>query len=58
MPKKRSALADRNRGLFLGFDGSRMALNEVQRFCTKAHRIIVLLTVNDVLDEEIVTKLV
>jgi len=49
--------ADRKKGFFVAFDYSGDAMNEIQRFFTKDHRIIVPLTVKDILDEEIGRKL-
>ena len=37
--------------------GEQDALNEIQRYFTKEHRIIIPLTVSDILDEEIARKL-
>ena len=49
--------ADCKKGFFVAFDYSQDAMNEIQRFFTKEHRIIVPLTVNDILNEEIAMKL-
>lgn len=49
--------ADCKKGFFVGFDYSQDAMNEIQRYFTKEHRIIVPLTVNDILDEQIAMKL-
>ncbi len=49
--------ADRKKGFFVAFDYTQDALNEIQSFFTREHRIVVPLTVNDILDEEIARKL-
>ena len=49
--------ADCKKGFFVAFDYSQDAMNEIQRFFTKEHRIIVPLTVDDILNEEIAMKL-
>jgi hypothetical protein len=46
-----------DKGFFVSFDYSSDALREIGRFFREEHRIIVLLTVRDLLDEEIARKL-
>ena len=45
------------KGFFVSFDYSEDALREIGRFFTEEHRVIVPLTVRDILDEEIARKL-
>jgi hypothetical protein len=45
------------KGFFVGFDYSSDALHEIDRFFREEHRIIIPLTVRDILDEEIARKL-
>ena len=45
------------KGFFVSFDYSSDALREIDRFFRKECRIIVSLTVRDILDEEIARKL-
>ena len=49
--------ADCKKGFFVAFDYSQDAMNEIQRYFTKEHRIIVPLTVDDILNEQIAKKL-
>ena len=49
--------ANRRKGFFVAFDYSDEALAEIQRFFTAAHRVIVPLTVREILDEHIARKL-
>ena len=46
------------KGFFVSFDYSEDAMREIGRFFTEEHRVIVPLTVRDILDEEIARKLV
>ena len=46
------------KGFFVSFDYSEDALREIGRFFTEEHRVIVPLTVRDILNEEIARKLV
>ncbi len=50
--------ANRKKGFFIAFDFSEDALTEIQRFFTSEHRIIVPLTVREILEEQIAMKLV
>ncbi len=45
------------KGFFVSFDYSEDAMHEIGRFFTEEHRVIVPLTVRDILDEEIAKKL-
>jgi hypothetical protein len=45
------------KGFFVSFDYSSDALREIDRFFREEHRIIIPLTVRDILDEEIARKL-
>ena len=45
------------KGFFVSFDYSSDALREIDRFVREDHRIIVPLTVREILDEEIAKKL-
>ena len=45
------------KGFFVSFDYSSDALREIDRFFKEEHRIIVPLTVREILDEEIARKL-
>lgn len=47
----------RRKGFFVGFDFSRDALTEVDAFFRREHAVIVPLTVREILDETIATKL-
>ena len=49
--------AERMKGFFISFDYSNDALTEIQRFFKQTGRIIVPLTVKEILDEEIAMKL-
>jgi DNA modification methylase len=49
--------ADRHKGIFVSFDYSSDALVEIQRFFEKEHRVIVPLTVQEILDKNIGPKL-
>jgi hypothetical protein len=49
--------ADRKKGFFVGFGYTQDALAEIQRFFNREHRIIVPLTVKDILDEQVAMKL-
>lgn len=51
------ARADRKKGFFVSFDYSRDALAEIDAFFRKSGRIIVALTVKEILDEQIAKKL-
>ncbi|HEY3349393.1 MAG TPA: DNA methyltransferase [Thermoanaerobaculia bacterium] len=48
---------DRKKGFFVAFDFSSDALTEADRFFRKEHRIIIPLTVREILDEHIARKL-
>ena len=50
--------AGREKGFFVGFDFSQDARQEISRFFTKEGRVIVALTVGEILDEHIAMKLV
>lgn len=49
--------AERQKGFFVSFDYSRDALSEVDAFFRKQRRVIIPLTVRDILDEQIAQKL-
>ena len=49
--------ADRKKGFFVSFDFTQDAMNEIQHFFTREHRVIVPLTVSDILNEQIAMKL-
>ena len=49
---------DREKGFFVAFDYSRDALREIDGFFRKSKRIIIALTVQEILEEEIAKKLV
>jgi hypothetical protein len=51
------ARADRKEGFFVSFDFSRDALTEIDAFFRKSGRIIIPLTVNEILNEQIARKL-
>ena len=51
------AREDRKKGFFVSFDYTRDALSEVDAFFRKSGRIIIPLTVREILDEEIARKL-
>jgi len=48
---------DRNKGFFVSFDYSQDALSEIQAFFKKTGKTIIVLTVKDILDEQIAYKL-
>lgn len=48
---------DRKKGFFVAFDYTSDALTEVDAFFRKSHRVIIPLTVKDILDEQIARKL-
>ena len=45
-------------GFFVAFDYSQDALTEINRFFTQSGKVIVALTVKEILDEQIAMKLV
>jgi hypothetical protein len=49
--------ADRTKGFFVAFDFSSDALTEIDRFFRKTKKVIVALTVREILEEEIAKKL-
>lgn len=49
---------DRTKGFFVAFDYSTDALREIDAFFRKSGKVIVALTVREILDEEIARKLV
>jgi hypothetical protein len=49
--------AKRNKGFFVAFGFSQDAMVEIQQFFVREHKIIVALTVKEILDEEIAQKL-
>jgi len=51
------ARADRKKGFFVSFDYTRDALTEIDAFFRKSGRIIIPLTVREILDEQIAKKL-
>lgn len=51
------ARADRKKGFFVSFDYSSDALTEIDAFFRKSGRIIIPLTVREILDERIAKKL-
>jgi hypothetical protein len=51
------ARSDRTKGFFVGFGYSSDALHEIDAFFRKSHRIIIPLTVREILDEQIARKL-
>ena len=51
------ARSDRKKGFFVGFDYSGDALTEIDAFFRKSGRIIVALTVSEILNEQIAKKL-
>jgi hypothetical protein len=48
---------DRQKGFFIAFDFTEDALEEVGRFFRSDHRVIVALTVKEILEERIAQKL-
>lgn len=51
------AREDRTRGFFVAFDYCQEALSEIDSFFRKSGKVIVALTVEDILEEEIARKL-
>lgn len=51
------ARSGRTKGFFVSFDYSRDALTEIDAFFRKSGRVIIALTVREILDEEIARKL-
>ena len=49
--------ADRAKGFFVAFDYSSDALTEIQRFFKQTGKIIIALTVQEILEEQIAMKL-
>lgn len=49
---------NRPKGFFVSFDFTRDALDEIARFFKSEHRVIVPLTVREILNEQIAHKLV
>ena len=49
--------ADRKKGFFVAFDYSQDALTEIDAFFRNTGKVIVALTVNEILDEQIAKKL-
>ncbi len=49
---------DRTKGFFVGFDYSDDALREIDAFFRKSGKVIVALTVREILDEQLAKKLV
>ena len=49
---------DRKKGFFVAFDYSSDALTEIDAYFRKSHRVIIPLTVKEILDEQIAKKLV
>ncbi len=50
--------SDRNKGFFISFDYTRDALDEIARFFRQTGRVIVPLTVKEILEDEIARKLI
>ena len=48
---------DRDKGFFVAFDYSRDALREIDAFFRKTGKVIVALTVREILEEELAQKL-
>jgi hypothetical protein len=48
---------DRQKGFFVSFDFSSDALQEINSFFVKQHKVIIPLTVREILDEHIAMKL-
>jgi hypothetical protein len=48
---------DRQKGFFIGFDFTSDALTEINAFFKKQHKVIIPLTVREILDEQIAMKL-
>jgi hypothetical protein len=51
------ARSDRTKGFFVSFDYSSDAMTEIDAFFRKSGRIIIPLTVREILDEQIAKKL-
>lgn len=51
------ARADRKKGFFVSFDYTRDALTEIDAYFRKSGRVIIPLTVREILDEQIAKKL-
>jgi ribosomal protein S6 len=49
---------DCEKGFFVSFDYSSDALQEIESFFKRSHKVIVALTVQEILDEHIAKKLV
>ena len=49
---------DCNKGFFVSFDYSSDALQEIESFFKLSHKVIVALTVKEIMDEQITRKLV
>ncbi|HTB83368.1 MAG TPA: hypothetical protein VK742_06915 [Candidatus Sulfotelmatobacter sp.] len=49
---------DCEKGFFVSFDYSSAALQEIESFFKRSHKVIVALTVQEILDEHIAKKLV
>ena len=49
---------DCEKGFFVSFDYSSDALQEIESFFNRSHKVIVALTVQEILDEQIAKKLV
>ena len=49
--------AERDKGFFVAFDYSSDALTEIDRFFRQTGKVIIALTVREILDEEIAKKL-
>ena len=49
---------DCEKGFFVSFDYSSDALQEIESFFKRSHKVIVALTVEEILDEQIAKKLV
>jgi hypothetical protein len=50
--------AKRTKGFFVAFDYSQDALEEIQQFFVREHKVIIPLTVREILDKDIARKLV
>ena len=50
--------ANRTKGFFVSFGYTTDAMSEINRFFTKEHKVIIALTVRDILDGNIAQKLV
>jgi hypothetical protein len=49
---------DREKGFFVSFDFTSDALQEIESFFKRRHKVIVALTVQEILDEQIAMKLI